>query len=145
MRRKGNVFRHWQSLIMGLVPALLLPGCARDLIFTTYTTVGVEVKGTNNIPTAMRLAYKRFEGAIVPVQLNKPGNAHSIFAGMEVKQHGFRVQVAQVFATGEAAILAAGGDAEGKPVGARPGRGFAKTLDELKDIVGMDTDSGNGG
>lgn len=140
MTRCRSKWRRLVSIVIGAF-APLMSGCGRDLIFTTYTTVGVEVKGVNNIPTALRLGYKRFEGAVVPVDLKardaqeKHLPAHSIFAGMEVEQKAFGVRVAQVFATGEAA----------KAASAAAGIGFAKTLKALKGKVGIEPEGENGG
>ncbi len=136
--RQGSSLR-----LITIVLAAMGTGCGRDLVFTTYTTLGVEIKGVNNVPTSLRLAYKRFEGAIIPVDLKATDHddnqahapAHSIFAGMDVQQGGFGVKVAQVFASGKAATNAA----------KKGGIGFARTLRTLKDRVGIATDDGNGG
>jgi len=141
---------------------ICVSGCGRHLIFTTYTTIGVEVKGVNNVPTALRLAFKRFEGAVVPVdpsERDENGNEremHSVVSGLDFKQSAFRTQVAQVFATGDAATIAASSadwrnlsDAEilnmsgaaktKSPESSADGgtKGLNKTLEMLRNRVGL--------
>jgi len=48
----------------------LLSGCRTGthlLFFTTYTKVGLDISAVNGTPTQALFGYKRFEGAIVPV------------------------------------------------------------------------------
>lgn len=78
-------------------------------MFATYTMFGVEIKGEGITPTAIRLAYKRFEGAVVPVDASAKDDvkAHSVLAGIQAEQDLWVVRINQVFATGEAARIAA--------------------------------------
>lgn len=105
----GKLVRLRGWLWSGGVVILLLPlaGCARNLIFSTYTTIGFELKGESEIPTSVRLAYKRFAGAVVPVDPQLDDPAHSVVAIIDAEQSWWRVRVNQVFATGAAADQAA--------------------------------------
>ncbi len=89
--------------------ALALAGCRSDhLIFTTTTKVGVELSATDGVPTSAVLGYKRFEGAIVPVEDPQSGaqadEAASVFAAIDMDNRWLGgLDLFQVFATGEAA------------------------------------------
>ena len=108
MPKKPIWFRPTVRLTAMLIVVIPVAGCTKDLVFATYTTVGVEVTGMDGIPTSVKLAYKRFEGAIIPVDpTDEDSPAHSVLATINTKQVGFGVHVNQVFATGEAARLAA--------------------------------------
>ena len=103
--------RRWSAtgclLSGGLAATLLVAGCAKDLLFMTYTTLGVELTGQGNIPTSVRLAYKRFEGAVIPVDPKTGAEALSVLASIDAEQSLWTVRVNEVFATGEAAKTAA--------------------------------------
>ncbi len=91
-----------------LIMVVAAPSCTKDLIFATHTTLGVEVKGKDGIPTSVMLAYERYEGAIIPVQPgDENASAHSVLGSINATQKPFAVSVKQVFATGEAADIAA--------------------------------------
>lgn len=88
-------------------------GCkATHLLFTTYTKVGLEVTATGGQPSSAVFGYKRFEGAIVPVDpANKDGAAEdvvSLFSAIDVENNWMSgLDVFQIVATGEAAVNAA--------------------------------------
>ena len=85
-----------------------------SLIFTTYTKVGLDVTATGATPTEAVFGYKRFEGAIIPVEPPEPADpndpqandpkTHSVFAGLCIKNGWLGgLDIHQVFATGAAA------------------------------------------
>lgn len=92
---------------------LLATGCAsRTLVFTTYTNVGLDISAANGTPTSAVFGYKRFEGAIVPVDPTRrtetDGDAMSVYAAINLKNEWLQgLSVVQVFATGDAATSAA--------------------------------------
>lgn len=99
-----------------------LAGCARNLLFSTYTTLGFELQARGTMPTALRLAYKRFEGAIIPVDVGDVTvpEAHSVLASFDANQTWFQgIRITQVFATGAAAELAARTEREAAEKGMR--------------------------
>jgi hypothetical protein len=79
-------------------------GCATgSLAFVTYTKIGLDVSATDSQPTAALFGYKRFEGAIVPVDGGEE-EAMSIYAAIDLENHWLcGLDVVQVFATGQAA------------------------------------------
>ncbi|MCR9093060.1 MAG: hypothetical protein NXI30_02475 [bacterium] len=83
-----------------------------SLIFTTYTKVGLDVSATDGTPTEAVFGYKRFEGAIVPVDETSDEPAtHSVFAGLCIENSWLGgLDIHQVFATGAAAETAANRD-----------------------------------
>jgi hypothetical protein len=93
--------------------ALLTASCAPNtLLFTTYTNLGLDVSVANGSPTKAVFGYKRFEGAIIPVDPSKrtqtDGDAMSVFAAIDLKNEWLAgLSVLQIFATGEAAVNAA--------------------------------------
>lgn len=102
-------------LVAAACLSLSLAACApRNLIFTTYTTVGLDVSATDAKPTKAVLGYKRFEGAIVPVDPDAPANsdgterdAMSVYAAVNMSNTWLNgLDLTQVFATGPAAVNA---------------------------------------
>lgn len=94
-----------KNFLLILILAALLSGC-KNLYFGTSTSVGLDVSGTSKIPTKASFAFDRSEIAIVPD--DSEGNAHSVFASLDSEWtwfNGFIVD--QIFATGEAADIAA--------------------------------------
>ncbi len=121
-------FFHRRQIAAALAAALAAgtgPGCStgtgEHLIFTTYTKVGVDISAVNQTPTEAVFGYKRFEGAIVPVDpgdTTKP-EAHSVFAGLCARNNWLTgLKIAQVFATGAAAVDIASSEAEAKGIAA---------------------------
>ena len=96
--------------------AALLAGCANRVIFTTQTSLGLDVSGTAQMPNKVSLSYNRFEGSIVPRKTN--GEAHSVYGGLDADITFFNGHtIKQTFATGKAAMIATGAqtkDADGK-------------------------------
>lgn len=113
-------------------------GCsANHLVFSTFTKVGLDVAVADSQPTSAMFGYKRFEGAIIPVDLcvvdeesdassdtetsstepkykapcpagTKEAEAMSVYAGMELNNRWVGgLELLQIFATGEAAENAA--------------------------------------
>lgn len=86
-------------------------GCApKHLIFTTYSDLGLDIAGTDGQPTKAVFGYKRFEGAIIPVDVAAPPpgaqepDVMSVYAAIDVENHWWRgLDVFQVIATGQAA------------------------------------------
>lgn len=83
----------------------VLTGCSNRVLFTTQTSLGLDVSGTAQVPNKVSLSYNRYEAAIVPRKSD--GDSHSIFGGMDADIGFFRGStIKQTFATGEAAKLA---------------------------------------
>lgn len=98
--------RKW--FLLGSLGSLIgfTSGCATDhLIFTTYTKVGLDMTVAEGTPTEAVFGYKRFEGAIVPVDPDEEdAEVPSIYAGVCVENSWiYGLEVGQVFATGESA------------------------------------------
>lgn len=93
---------------MGLAAALT-SGCqSKQLVFTTYSKVGLHVSATGQVPNNMIFGYKRFEGAIVPVDLAKAAEGNpeiaSVYAAIAItNKWGNGLHIYQRFATGAAA------------------------------------------
>jgi hypothetical protein len=102
-----------------ILTALLLwasvAGCSTgNLTFVTYTKLGLDISAANQTPTSVLFGYKRYEGAIIPVD---PGavspdggepEAMSVYAAMNLSNHWLcGLDALQVFATGEAAVKSA--------------------------------------
>lgn len=89
--------------------ALVGTGCHSDaLVFTTYTKVGLHASATGNTPNNLMFGYKRFEGAIIPVDPTKPeSDVASVYAAISLTNGWFSgIHLQQVFATGDAAVSA---------------------------------------
>ena len=101
----------------------LLCGCAPSdtLIFSTYTKVGVDISVANGTPSEAVFGYKRFEGALIPVDArHPPSDGHPqippIYASMDLRNGWLSgICVAQVFATGQAATEISHGGADNQP------------------------------
>jgi hypothetical protein len=82
-------------------------GCAggKHLVFTTYTKTGLDITVADGAPTEAVFGYKRFEGAVIPVdEESDTADAHSIYAGLCIENSWIKgLALGQVFATGEAA------------------------------------------
>ncbi len=87
--------------------ALVLAGCAKPVVFSTQTSIGLDVSGTAQYPNKVSFSYNRQEAALVPRQSN--GEAHSVFGGLDSDISFWKGSVIkQTFATGEAAKIATG-------------------------------------
>ena len=93
--------------------SLTLCSCANDhLAFTTFTKVGLDISAAESTPTSAMFGYKRFEGALIPVDPKDtdidPGDVHSVYAAIDLNNQWLGgIDIKQVFATGEAAVNAA--------------------------------------
>ena len=98
------------SMFSILLAAIALGGCrSQHLVFTTYTKVGLDVSTTNGQLANGTFGYKRFEGAIIPVDesstAGNPEDAKSVFAGIAIRNGWLRgLELRQVFGTGQAAV-----------------------------------------
>ena len=84
-------------------------GCHNDaLVFTTYTKVGLHASATGNTPNNLMFGYKRFEGAIIPIDpANTNSEVASVYAAISLTNGWFSgIHLQQVFATGDAAVSA---------------------------------------
>jgi hypothetical protein len=93
---------------------MMLSGCSTNhLYFSTYTKVGLDVSTTDGQMVNGTFGYKRFEGAIIPVdpeKLDADGKPQiaSVFAGIAIKNSWLDgLDIAQVFGTGKAAAALA--------------------------------------
>lgn len=99
-----------------LISTLLLSavGCAKNLVFVTKTSVGVDISGTAEIPDKFSVAVSRQELAIVPRMTN--GQPHSVFGAMNLDIDSANgLYMNQVFATGVAGKLSAAGQKNDAP------------------------------
>ncbi|HEU5125894.1 MAG TPA: hypothetical protein VFW05_17720 [Verrucomicrobiae bacterium] len=92
--------------------AMFLTGCCQNrVVFTTHSSLGLDVSGTAEFPNRVSFSSDRYEAAIVPRKTN--GESHSVYGGMDADMTWFSGHaIRQTFATGEAAKLATGGDTE---------------------------------
>lgn len=92
--------------------AMFLTGCCQNrVIFTTQSSLGLDVSGTAEFPNKVSFSSDRYEAAIVPRKTG--GESHSVYGGMDADMTWFSGHaIRQTFATGEAAKLATGGEAE---------------------------------
>lgn len=104
----------WRPLlVLTCLIAGLSSGCrAPALVFTTVTVIGAEATADEGLEHHFLVGYKRFEGALVPLLPESSSitgeGAYSVFATLDFKAGMFRTKIAQVFATGSAAIAMAG-------------------------------------
>src|SRR6266853_2803628 len=113
MRRTGSHYN-----LCPIATLVLLCGCQHRLVFTTQTSIGLDVSGTVNYPNKVSLSYNRYEGAIVPRKTGRGNDAHSVYGALDADMaFGLppRYSIKQIFATGEAAKLATVPDHEDAP------------------------------
>jgi hypothetical protein len=104
-----------RSLPLALLLAVAggLTGCrSTDLVFATYTKVGLHMTSEGSVPTSVQFGYKRFEGAVIPVDPTQATNGAApmapLYAGIAVTNGWLSgISIEQVFATGAAATNAA--------------------------------------
>jgi hypothetical protein len=104
-----------QLLRLAAVAALaLLASCrSNHLVLTTYSKVGLDLSASNGQPIDAVFGYKRFEGAIVPVDprpsktengKTTPQESMSVYAAIDLENGWMSgVKLFEAFATGEAA------------------------------------------
>ena len=123
----------WMMTAIGAGLLFLVAGCGtRNLLFTTYTTIGLDVSATDAKPTKAMFGFKRFEGAIIPVnpqqeQDNNDGtkkgpDVASVYAAIDLDNHWTGLTVCQVFATGQ------------------PAKNLANNSDGLEALFGAETE-----
>lgn len=99
---KRNLIRKLPIAVMALVA-----GCqSTNLVFTTYTKVGLNITAVDAQPTSLMFGYKRFEGAIIPVNPDKePGVVAPVYAAIAITNKWLSgLRITQAFATGDAAV-----------------------------------------
>lgn len=108
-----------KTTILAFLTLAALPLCSctprqnsKNLVFATFTKTGLDISATGGTPTSAMFGYKRFEGAIIPVDpetsTGAETDAHSVFAAMELNNDWLSgLDILQVFATGDAAVRAA--------------------------------------
>ena len=100
-------------LLTAASSVMAITGCkSNDLVFTTYTKVGLHITAVDSTPTSLIFGYKRFEGAIIPVDRDKatgkPEDVGSVYAAMAITNAWLKgLSIQQSFATGDAAVEAA--------------------------------------
>lgn len=113
--RKAKKFSPWLAAVVAIALCAGLSGCTtngRHLIFSTYTKLGVEMSFVDQAPRQFIFAYKRFEGAIVPVDKDDDKTEMpSLYAAININSNWLNgLDIYQEFATGSAAVAAAEGD-----------------------------------
>jgi hypothetical protein len=97
------------TIVAASLIVLAFAGCSqldKRVVFATKTNLGLDISGTAQVPDKVSFTYGRFEGAIVPRSHN--GDPYSVYGGLDADVNFFGDQtIKQVFATGEAAIIAA--------------------------------------
>jgi hypothetical protein len=90
---------------------LALAGCASKdhVLFVTKTSIGVDF---DTKPATASLAYDRVEGYLAPRYAN--GEIPPVIASVKSDGKVFNPEVKQVYATGEAAVIATGGRPRGQ-------------------------------
>lgn len=98
------------ALVLSLTSAVLLTtaGCASPdhVLFVTKTSIGIDF---DSKPAAASLAYDRTEGYVAPRYAN--GEIPPVVASVRSNGAVFSPKVKQVYATGDAAVIAVGGQA----------------------------------
>jgi len=98
--------------IFGTAALVLVAGCRNRVVFTTQTSLGLDVSGTAQLPNKVSMSYNRFEVALVPRKTN--GEAHAVYGGLDADVKFFAGHtIKQTFATGKAAMLATGAPTNG--------------------------------
>lgn len=98
--------RHTLTIALVCATTVLLTGCASNshVLFVTKTSIGVDF---DSKPATASLGYDRIEGYIAPTYPN--GEIPPVVASVKSDGGIFSPSVRQVYATGDAAIIATGG------------------------------------
>lgn len=98
------------ALTAGL--ALALAGCASPdhVLFVTKTSIGIDF---DSKPATASLAYDRIEGYVAPRYAS--GEIPPVVASVKSDGKIFNPAIKQVYATGDAAVIATGGEVSGNP------------------------------
>lgn len=93
--------------ILVIVIVYLVCACAsqKNAVFVTSTSLSILEADTK--PTGLSVGFKRVEGYIGPN--NADGSAPPVLASIESDQKVFNPRIRQLYATGDAAIIASGG------------------------------------
>lgn len=111
------------SLTAMLIAALsALGGCASTdhVLFVTKTSIGIDF---DSKPATASLAYDRIEGYVAPRYAN--GEIPPVVASVKSDGKIFNPAIRQVYATGDAAVIATGGKASGR---SRPMQGARELM-----------------
>jgi len=85
----------------------LLSGCASNNEAVFVTSTSVSILEADSKPAGVNIGYKRIEGYIGPN--NADGTAPPVLASIESDGQVFNPKIRQLYATGDAAIIASGG------------------------------------
>lgn len=109
--KKPRVKILYLALAVGCIAAG--SGCMnKRVVFATKTNLGLDVSGTAQYPDKVSFTYGRYEGAIVP--RGDSGEEYSVYGALDADVRFFGAHtIEQVFATGEAAKVAANGGFSG--------------------------------
>jgi hypothetical protein len=102
-----------KALLSLIISALMLSACSsqQNAVFVTSTSLSL-LEGDSK-PPGVSIGYKRVEGYIGPN--NADGSAPPVLASIESDQKVFNPKVRQLYATGDAAIIASGGKVPKRP------------------------------
>lgn len=91
---------------IALLFVLVLPGCASTdhVLFVTKTSVGIEF---DSKPSTASIGYDRVEGYVAPRYSN--GEIPPVVASVKSDSRIFNPTIRQIYATGDAAVIATGG------------------------------------
>lgn len=96
------------KLASAVTAAMLLSGCTTDkVVFVTSTSLGINLDTT---PATISVAYDRTEGYAAPAY--RSGTLPPVMASIETDGSAIAPEIRQVYATGPAAVIVAGGQGE---------------------------------
>lgn len=103
--------RHTLIVSLSAGALLVLSGCASTdhVLFVTKTSIGIDF---DSKPATASLAYDRVEGYVAPRYAN--GEIPPVVASVKSDGNIFNPKVRQVYATGDAAVIATGGKVSGR-------------------------------
>jgi len=92
--------------VIALLFVLVLPGCASTdhVLFVTKTSIGIDF---DSKPATASIGYDRVEGYVAPRYSN--GEIPPVVASVKSDNRIFNPTIRQVYATGDAAVIATGG------------------------------------
>lgn len=114
--------RHARAATLTAGITLALAGCASSdhVLFVTKTSIGIDF---DSKPATASLAYDRIEGYVAPRYAN--GEIPPVVASVKSDGQIFSPAIRQVYATGDAAVIATGGKPSGR---SRPMKGTRKLM-----------------
>lgn len=103
--------RHPLTLALACATTFVLVGCASSshVLFVTKTSVGIDF---DSKPATVSLGYDRIEGYVAPTYPN--GEIPPVVASVKSDGGIFSPTIRQVYATGDAAVIATGGKSANK-------------------------------